>query len=307
MNFAKPPLTIAQQVQKLTDRGMQGDSAQIADRLAAVGYYRLTAYWHPFRQPDRTFAPGTPFSTVWDRYVFDRHLRLLVMDAIERIEVTVRANLALQHSLASRPFAYVQQAASLPRLTPQDFRTFQDIVDREYQRSQETFVVHFKNTYGDQHANLPVWMATEIMTFGCVLTFFKGCSHDIQRAVARPFDVHHTVFQSWLLALNVIRNTCAHHGRLWNRVLGVKPRLPNTDPAWNQPAPITNDRVFGILTLCKWSLDRIAPQSHWPHRLRALIDRSPHIPIAEMGFPEQWQDGPIWATGAASEGGDHAE
>ncbi len=58
MKFAKPPLTITQQVQKLLDRGMQGDCGVIADRLAAVGYYRLTAYWHPFRGPDRNFVPG---------------------------------------------------------------------------------------------------------------------------------------------------------------------------------------------------------------------------------------------------------
>lgn len=295
MRFTKPPLTIPEQVQKLIDRGMQGDPEVMADRLAVVGYYRLTAYWHPFRKSDRAFLPGTDFNTVWDRYVFDRHLRLLVMDAIERIEIAVRASIAHHHSLTHGPFAYMEDPKSLPRLGHRDYQKFQNINAKEYQKSQETFVLHFRQTYASHQPNLPVWMATEIMTFGCVLTFFKGCSPDLQRAVAKPFDVHHIVFQSWMLALNVIRNTCAHHSRLWNRVLGVKPKIPNSDPAWNTPAPIPNDRIFSILTLCKWSLDRIAPQSHWPHRLRDLLDRSPHIPIADMGFPDDWQDGAIWA------------
>lgn len=91
MKYTKPPLTFEQQANLLSSRGMTGDRAQIVDRLAVVNYYRLSGYWHTFRQlPEQTFKPNTSFEKVWERYAFDRRLRFLVMDAVERVEVALR-------------------------------------------------------------------------------------------------------------------------------------------------------------------------------------------------------------------------
>ena len=84
MNYPKPALTFADQASLLTGRGLVGNPVEIADKLASVSYYRLSAYWYPFRLPDDSLRPGTAIETVWRRYTFDRQLRLLVLDAIER-------------------------------------------------------------------------------------------------------------------------------------------------------------------------------------------------------------------------------
>ena len=98
VKYTKEPLTFEQQADRLIRRGMQGDRELIVARLASVNYYRLSGYCYPFRNLDDTFRPGTTFAAVWQRYVFDRRLRLLVMDAIERIEVAVRFQLAYHHA-----------------------------------------------------------------------------------------------------------------------------------------------------------------------------------------------------------------
>jgi len=275
---------------------MAGDATVMANRLAVISYYRLAAYWHPFRQSDDTFKPGTHFDTVWTRYVFDRHLRLHLLDALERIEVAVRSQLALHHSQRYNPFAYANDPASVPRLDQRRRQRFQNELVAEFHHSEEMFVQHFKHTYGDEHRYLPVWMACEIMSFGCMLTFFRGCQPDIQRRVAQTFGVHHKVLESWLLALNVIRNVCAHHSRLWNRVLGIKPKIPDKDDQWHTPVAVGNDRVFGILTICKYCMDRIAPQSRWPHRFQQLLERFDGIPLDAMGIEANWLDCPIWSS-----------
>lgn len=294
MRYVKPSLDIPRQVQRLKERGMLGNEETMAERLSVVSYYRLTAYWHPFRNDDDEFNPGTEFETVWQRYVFDRHLRLLVLDAIERIEITVRTQLALKHSLHYSPFAYAEDQTSLPRLKNHDHQRFQNSIIQEYRRSDELFVKHFKKNYGDSHQYLPVWIGSEIMSFGGILTFYRGCIPSIRHDVAECFGVHQTVFESWMMALNVIRNICAHHGRLWNRVLGIKPKIPDKDPIWHEPESVENDRIFAILTICKHCLSRIAPQSHWAVRLLELLDRFNEIPQNEMGIPANWQKYPIW-------------
>lgn len=264
--------------------------------LAAVNYYRLSGYWHPFKNPDETFKPGTTFESIWQRYAFDRRFRLLVMDAIERIEVAVRCQLSFHLAHAYGAFGYATDPRALPKLGPDDRALFLKRVRDEVERSKEAFVGHFKAKYGDSHAELPIWMATELMALGSIVTLFQGSSNQTKKAVAAVFGMPHEVFGSWLRTLNVIRNTCAHHGRLWNRVLGFKPLIPRQRdyPDWHHPVEIANDKLFGILTICNYCLRTIAPQSHWEARLKALFAEFPDVPRQEMGFPENWLESPLW-------------
>jgi len=300
MKYAKPPLTLEQQADLLLSRGMTGDRAVMVSRLAVVNYYRLSGYWHTFRKlPAREFQNGTTFEKVWTRYAFDRRLRLLVMDAVERVEIAFRTQLAYQHAHHyGSPFGYADNPAALPGLTTDQRNRFLATLADEMHNSKETFAEHFRQKYGSDHAYMPIWMASEIMTFGHMLTLFHGSAPSIKQAVATPLAVHDNVVNSWLLTLNTIRNICAHHGRLWNRALGTKPMIPRNDAQWHQPIEVANTRIFGVLTLLKYCLDRIAPQSRWAERLRALLKEFPGIPLASMGFPLDWEKCPIWTPPA---------
>jgi abortive infection bacteriophage resistance protein len=296
MRFEKPPLTIGEQVELLLSRGMTGDTACISNRLVMANYYRLSGYWYPFRTEESTFRPGTCFEQIWKRYTFDRHLRLLVMDALERIEITLRTQFAYHHAHSHGPFAYTDDPKSLPKLNTADWHKFQTRLLEEIERSREPFMTHFRRAYGADHPAPPIWCAIEVISFGSLVTLYRNATRKVKKAVADVFGVPPEVLESWILSLNTVRNLCAHHGRLWNKVLGLKPRIPLQEqyPEWHQPVSIGPERVFGILTICKHCLDRIAPQSQWPNRLTQLMARYPEIPIAEMGFAENWQESMIW-------------
>lgn len=99
MHFNKPPTTIDEQIDPLIERAMQGDAALMRRWLETVGYNRLSAHWLPFEvlpTDDKTrskrFAADLQFDTIVDIFVFDRKLRLLVMEAIERIEIAVQSS-----------------------------------------------------------------------------------------------------------------------------------------------------------------------------------------------------------------------
>src|SRR5688572_26699444 len=141
-------------------RGMTADRAVLVRRLQSVGYYRLCSYWHPFKQPDDSFQPGTRFETVWERYTFDRQLRLIVMDAIERVEVAVRSVLLTELALEGGPFIHLDRTR-FPNASPDKHTRFVDSLREEAQRSSEVFVSHFRSTY-DEFPDLPIWAAAEI-------------------------------------------------------------------------------------------------------------------------------------------------
>jgi abortive infection bacteriophage resistance protein len=296
MQYTKPSLTPEQQADLLLSRGLIAERPLLVQRLSAVSYYRLSGYCFPFRKPDDTFWPGTTFEKIWDRYVFDRKLRLLVMDAIERIEVAVRTQLALRHSQLHGAFGYCQVKNSLPKFTPEKWSEFLRRLAEEKSRSKETFVLHFDQKYGDSHAYLPIWMVAEIMAMGSTLSFFRNCPNKVKADVSRSFGIPETVFESWLLSLNAVRNICAHHGRLWNRELGVKPKIPyqHDYPEWHDPVVIPNHRVFAALTLCQHCLKNIAPQSKWKQRFRDLLAAHPNIPQRDMGIPIGWESSRVW-------------
>lgn len=295
MKYDKPPLSLEEQADKLIGRGLIVAKEFLISKLKNVNYYRLSGYLYPYRQPGDKFKLGTTFERVWRSYTFDRRLRLLVMDAIERVEVSVRTQLIgfLAHS--SGAFGYVN-STSLPNLKFEDFNHWIEDVRKEATRSKELFVKHFKDKYGDLHSDLPLWMVGEIMSFGHLLTMYKGTDDKIKKDIAAYYGVSDEVLTSWLRTINVIRNICAHHGRLWNKELGVKPLIPrkNKFPQWHIPVEIKQNRVFGVLTILNYLLKIIAPQSKWKVRLFNFLEEYPEISRWSMGFPDSWKESELW-------------
>lgn len=204
MKFEKPFLNIEEQIKRLSDAGMTGDREVMMQRLAAVSYHRLSGYWHTFRQSDGTFTAGTSFEAAWRRYVFDRQLRVLVIDAIERIEITVRTQLAYHHAQVHGPFGYAIDRSSRPTMSEKVFPEFYFNLLEELARSKEPYIKQFYQDHGDAHDVPPIWEASEIMSFGCVVTLYRNTTRNVKQPVASIFGVPDTVMESWLLTLNTV-------------------------------------------------------------------------------------------------------
>ncbi len=297
MKYTKPALTFQDQADLLIKRGLVGSRDEIVEKLQAVNYYRLSAYWYTFRQSETDdLTPGTSLTTVWSRYTFDRQIRLLVMDAVERVEIAFRTQVVNRHSLAHGPFGYIDPA-TLPGLNKMDHDKFLIRLREETDQDKEVFVQHFRGKYTAEK-DLPLWMACELMTFGSIFTLFRGLDDGLKKAVGRQYGVSDVVIESWLRTMNQVRNLCAHHARLWNRVFGLRPQIPyaRKHPEWHDPVAITNDRLFGVLTVLHYLLKQVAPRSHWRQRLEKLFSDYHDIPLPFMGFPANWKESPIWQS-----------
>lgn len=293
MNYSKPPLTWEQKAQQLLDRGLIAEKTKLITCLKSVNYYRLSGYLYPFRNPDDSFKRNTSLDTIWRRYTFDRRLRLIVLDAIERFEISLRTNMVYFFAHRYGQFGYTD-ASNLPKLKTEDFNDFIEKIKQETQRSREPFKKHFFDKYGDCHSHLPIWMVTELMSFGLLLSMFRGIEAGLKKTIAKQYGITDKVLLSWIVSINGIRNICAHHSRLWNRVLGYKPFIPRHIQEFHKPVEIRNNKIFGILTILRFLLKQIAPQSKWMERLFTLLKEYNDIPINQMGFPDNWKDCPIW-------------
>lgn len=293
MRYEKPYMALCELADRLVSRGLSADRDDLIEHLRDVGYFRLSGYWNIFMHPDGTFREGVSFTDVWRLYTFDRQLRLVCLDAVERVEVWLRARLAHLLARDQGPFGYLEPEG-LPRLDAERQAAFMMRCRAECARSSEPFAVHFRERYGDAHDMPPIWTLANMMDFGSVLTLYRGASAEIRNEVASEIGVAARVLESWLVAINTLRNCCAHHARLWNREFGTKPKIPR-DAAWHEPVQVRNDRLFGLLTLLSFLLRTAAPDTGWRGRLLALLAPLTVDDLRRMGFPDGWERCPMWA------------
>lgn len=307
MRYQKDWLSFDQQADLLmTDRGLISDKPDLIRHLQEVGYYRLSGYWYIFKRcnsskekdkdnRDERFVDGTTFDAIWNLYTFDRQLRLLTLDAIERIEVYLKTQLAYELANDTGVFGYLEHA-NLPNLNEVDYKDFIDHCKSQYDRSREPYVHHFKQKYGDAEKMPPYWMMVNIMDFGTLSRLYRGSPTKIQKSIAAKIGIAPKVLNSWLVSLNTIRNICAHHGRLWNRGIGTRPIIPSKKkhPEWHEPIQIRSDNMFGIFTIFSFLLQRIAPDTSWRKKLFALIKTRSDDELTRMGFVNGWNQSPFW-------------
>lgn len=113
--------------------------------------------------------------------------------------------------------------------------------------------------------------------------------------------------ESWLVALNTVRNCCTHHSRLWNKTLGTKPMIPRDDTAWREPHEVGNHKMFGTLTVLNYMLETIAPATSWRSRLLDLMEeRLPREEWRAMGFRDGWEKCPLWSKWLVNEKADES-
>ncbi len=295
MKFTKPATTFRQQLKILSDRGLTIENPDRAEHyLSHLNYYRLGAYWLPFEADHEThqFRPDASFDQVLNLYIFDRELRLLVMDAIERIEVSVRTRWAYHLAHTHGPHAYLDPALF------KDARKYTqglDALRNEIERSHEVFVKHYQNKYSDPELP-PIWAIVEVLSLGQLSRWYSNLKHRPDRkAIAGCYGLDEKVLRSLLHHIAVIRNYCAHHARLWNRTLPFPLRLPTNPPGLADSInPDQPRRIYNTLTLLAALMDKANPEHHWKTRLSTLLETHQPIDTTAMGFPHDWKARPIW-------------
>ncbi|MCI1721228.1 MAG: Abi family protein [Bacteroidales bacterium] len=318
IKYDKPSLNFKEQVDLLIKRGMIIDDRKRAERLLAnISYYRLSAYMLPYKINkdgviiDR-FRDGTNWNEVYRLYLFDRKLRLLVFDAIERIEIAIRTQIIYQ--LSQKYGSHWQDKREIfkaPRdiITKDGMSIHIDIYD-ELQKHisnqlinnhAEEFLVHYRNTYCEP-VNPPSWMCVEIMFFNQLLKICNGLKKRSDLTdLSNYFSLPPSAFCSWLHTLNFIRNICAHHARLWNRTFNIVPeKLIHAQPGkvWlNGTSVVQTSRCYYLFSIINYFLQTANPTSSFKLRLvKLLTDYEDVVSLKVLGFPEDWKKEEMWSV-----------
>jgi len=297
MRYQKPSLSIEQQIEKLKDRGLVfHDEAKAAHYLSNISYYRLRAYTFPFQDnntPDHPFVKEVSFDDIIDIYVFDRRLRLLVFNAIEKVEIALRTKIIYHYAMEHGSHWFMNKAL-FHRVD--FFKTNNHNLKKEIGRSTETFIEHYKSTYTEPKLP-PAWMSLEVVSMGLLGKLFSNLKRGkTKKLVAQEFGLKKAEhLTSWIHAMAYLRNICAHHGRLWNRRFIVRPIIPyNTLNPFLENTRVYDNKLYVQLSCVNYILRIISPGSSFITDLKKLLQRFPLADCKEMGFPKNWKEEAIW-------------
>lgn len=297
-HYRKPPLSIQAQLDQLRQRGLAiGDAVNANRYLQRVGYYRLMGYLYTQRVPGSdNFRDHATFEEAVSLYEFDRALRDLVMEAVGHIEIATRTVLTHHFAHAHGAFGHLE-----PRnltITGQVYADWLAAVESEVTRSKEAFIRHYKDKYtSPAFPNVPIWMATEVMSLGSLSRFYKAIHNREQKAVASEMRVAAPVFANWLHVTSVARNVVAHHGRLWNKELGVSAVRPRAAGWSEREAPYAPNRCFFLLLLLRKLMEgTTADAKGWRRRVDAhlVAGLTNDVRMKSLGAANGWQEHRLW-------------
>ncbi|MCK6517365.1 Abi family protein [Myxococcota bacterium] len=318
--YPKTVKTDMEHVALLSARGLLIDDEERALRyLRQIGYFRLSGYLAAFEKGiqrsgarDHTILPGTTFDQVLDLYVFDRKLRLLIMEALERVEVALRS--AWANSLArekdEQQGLHPDAHAWLdPRRTDGSVDSLSLMTNgaKKLNDSQESFAVHYRGTY-DSPRFPPIWALVETLSFGELSRWLEHtASLDVKRAVSEALGLpNQQVAHRVVEALSSIRNVCAHHNRCWDRVhakgLPTLNRLHDdivvftTHGKNGELVNAPDKHLYNYLVVLAFILNHLNPKSTWRARLVALVAERTPDQLKRMAFPADWHQRNVWVN-----------
>lgn len=298
--YLKPPLSFPDQIKLFQSRGLVvPDKTKAEFYLSQLNYYRLAAYCLPFEQShaNHHFVAGTTFNEILNLYIFDRELRLLLLDAIERIEVSLRTQLA--------QYLSINHNSAHPHLDPglyADAKVYKSSLSKlsfDVKNSNEDFIRHLTSKYREKLP--PIWAVVELMTLGQLSRWFSNIkARKDRQSISQIYGVDEKVMTSFCEHLSLVRNCAAHHARLWNRdftKLMILPRNAPSDLLASLLVLPNQDRklrkLYNTVVMTAYLMDVINPGHHWKVRLKILVNKH-GIEPEKMGFPEDWNKLPMW-------------
>lgn len=273
--YEKTALTIDEQVDLLRKRGIIiEDENEAKYYLNNISYYHLSGYFKFFQQKDDSFHEGTTFIKVLDLYFFDRKLRLLFLNALERIEKSFKTQFILHVSTKHGANALMEH---------ETFEKHREKIEENLQKTKEPFIKKFFEKYSNNHP--PLWILAEVLSFGDILYIFsRSVETEEKKIISDYYKLGWRHLYSWLENLREVRNICAHHSRLWNRKITkhLKKGRRYNEIQYNY-------RLFDSIIITAILLQTISPTFEWVEEVTNLIEEY-KIDVKMMGFPKNWEE-----------------
>ena len=303
MNDVKPFKTIDEQIKILKDRKLQikdEDIEKTRNFLINNNYYRVSGYSLTLRKND-VFFDNVSIENIIQIYETDKRMRHLILLTTELVETRLKSLIAYYHSEEYGPLGYLDinnfnclDSNKVDMTVVNNYLQISRKADQQQNLSydSELFIKHHKD---NKNGELPFWVYVELLTISDVSKLYTILDENIQKSIAIQLGFKsnnaNKIIQNLLHCTSILRNICAHGGRLYNRLFIRKPRLSNKD---KKILRIENGQnVFNKLFSYVLVLKSLTQQNDFNVVKAQLIDLCDTYKLADFkhyGFPDNWKN-----------------
>lgn len=279
MNENKP-LKYEEQVEYLKSKFLKiDDEDKVKKYLLTIGYARFKSYFKLFCNNNGKFKNNFSFDDLLVIYIFDRKLRNLFLDALERIEITIKNSIVDTISIKyDNPYFIYNE------------KLFNNNYNEVFKKIRENIWYQSNKTINLDKDKIPCWLISQDLTFGCLCALYGELNGLDRQEIADKFYLKNKVMLSWLLSVSASRNICAHYSVLWNRLFGIKPMNIKFNKNIILDFDKSNDKFYSQFYVISYFMLLISPNTSWISKVIDLIDdyssKTTFIDYKIMGFPK---------------------
>lgn len=298
MIFSKPPRTPEYLAHKLIQNGLQGISeTELTEIFQSINYYKLRGYTYPYQNnsvPDSPFFPNVQWSYIWNDYILDIKLRTLLFSSISFIETALKTRMTLV-SLTKGILWYKDNHLFRSQ---QNFSADLAYLQNDWERASEEFKNHYIATYPES-PEPPAWMIFETSSFGPISKFFRNMKPQLpeKESICNYFGFSKAdadKLANWFQTINIVRNICAHHGRLYSRQLTTAPCFITPQKGKWVSAWANSNRIYAPICIVKNFLDICSPNNKFTAEMKDIMKIVRPEQLPSMGFPRDWETEPLF-------------
>lgn len=293
--YPKNILTISMLIQKLKNAGMVINSQEEAETaLASIGYYRLKGYcFHLYDKSTNQYTTDVNFSDVLSLYYFDSEMSHLLFGFLSQIEVALRARLVNALLIHNDPLILNDPSVFDDK---ERYWKNQSAIASEIARSNDIFIKH---NFNNHDGAIPLWATVEVMSFGTLSKVIKTLKTGSQSAfsvLARHYQFQSSngnasipskkMLTSWIQAVSVMRNICAHNSRIYNRTISTIPQLISSDAISPKPQ---YSGLYQIMLSMKYLRPTNKSWNDFISNFNTLLKKySDIVDLCRLNFPPDW-------------------
>ncbi|NLM51516.1 MAG: Abi family protein [Firmicutes bacterium] len=300
MSYIKPFLPIDKQIRLLKTRGLRiSDSEyEIAKQFFLNNnYYRISGYSLTLRKNDK-FYNNASLKVLMQIYEADRCMRHLLLLIAEIVEVRIKSLIAYYHSKEYGPLGYldINNFGYLKNGKANLQANYLDIIkkadrQKENLKGSELFIKHHVE---NKDGNMPFWVYFEILTMSDISKLYTLLDTNLQKKIAEElgfkFSQNNIIVGNLLHCIAILRNICAHGGRLYNRLFTRKPRLSRHEKLLlrkENGVPVY-DKLFSYILVLK-SLTQPKDFKLLVEHINLIHKQYPLVDFKHYGFPNDWR------------------
>lgn len=292
--YTKPPLTIESQIELLKNRWLIFSDEEYAKGfLNRVSYYRLSAYMRFFLSDDKeTFRDKIKFKDITNLYNFDSDLKILLLEALETIEIDFKTQIT--NILSTKYWTGFRFMDEDNFNSKEEFINIIKHIESEIEKNKENSmpIKHYYDNYTSPKYP-PCRMLMQIMSFWNVCSLYKALSKLDKIVIAKRYWLRFQQIESRMVCLSYLRNICAHSDRVWNRQM-----KKNMTTKWIRQYSDKWNKLFTYLVVICYLFWNINPTA-FSERMKKLIkgitkSNTINSKVKYMWFPDNRQNILSW-------------